>query len=75
MGLRWARVVGDEGGRLGGSGLNRNQQSFLAAVAPDEGTSRYLPIQTRSGAGGPGGEQVSSSRSLEMHYSSTPLLP
>ena len=45
---------------LGGSGLNRNQQSFLAAVAPDEGTSRYLPIQTQSGAGGPGREKVSS---------------
>ena len=35
--------------------------------------THYISIQTRAGAGEPGGEKVSSSPSLEMLYSSIPL--
>lgn len=74
MGLGWVRVVGDERGRLGGSGLNRNQQSFFAAVAPDgRGPLVTSPFRPGPELGGQAGRKsrAAGAWSLEMHYSST----
>lgn len=69
--------MGEEGGCLGATRLNRNQQSFLAAVALMEGgDSLRLHSGPGPGAGtgaqaeGWGGRGGGASRpSLEMHYS------
>jgi hypothetical protein len=70
----------EEGGCLGASRLNRNQQSLLAAVVQMEvvvgggGPTHYLSIQTGAQSwGGREGRKSWSSPVLEMHYSYIPL--
>lgn len=60
-GLGWMEVgMGEEGGCLGASRLNRNQQSLLAAVAQMGGGGNSLPLHSDwgPGLGQLGGEEV-----------------
>lgn len=76
MGLGWVRVVGDERGRPGGSGLNRNQQSFLAAVAPDgRGPLVTSPFRPGPELGAQAGRKPRAAGAWRCIIHPPPLLP